>query len=327
MMLEDIICLFFMEKLYRERSQNRMEHLTEYNKQTKQADDRETGAGMRRVTWELLEQYKRYLYAEEKAGNTIAKYMCDLKKFMEYSRGQEVTKEMMIAYKEYLLKERHYKVASINSYIVAVNRFFEYMGWYGICVKTLKIQRDAYCQEEKELMKTDYKKLVKTAKEEGKYRLAMIIQTICATGIRVSELSAVTVKSVQKGVIEVNNKGKIRRVLIHNKLRRQLLAYASRRGISRGLIFCTKSGKPVHRNNIWRDMKQLCKKAGVNAEKVYPHNLRHLFAKSFYEVSRDISKLADILGHSNIETTRIYLRSNSREYQKQLDSMGLVLEI
>lgn len=304
-----------------------MEYLIGYDKQMKQAGVRETREGVRKVTWELLAQYERYLYAEEKAGNTIAKYMCDLKRFMEYSGGREVTKEMMIAYKEYLQKEKHYKVSSINSYIVAINRFFQYMGWYGICVKTLKIQRDAYRQEEKELTKTDYKKLVKTATEEGKYRLAMIIQTICGTGIRVSELSSVTVKSIQKGVIEVNNKGKIRRVFIHNQLRRQLLAYASRKGIRRGFIFCTKSGKPVHRNNIWRDMKGLCKKAGVNEVKVYPHNLRHLFAKSFYKVNKDISKLADILGHSNIETTRIYLRSNSREYQKQLDSMGLVLEI
>lgn len=304
-----------------------MKNLIQYNKQTKQAGERETGVDVRTVTRELLEEYEIYLFAEEKAANTIAKYMCDLRKFMEYSGGREVTKEMVIAYKEYLKKEKQYKVTSINSYLVAVNRFFQYMGWYGICVKTLKIQRDAYCQEEQELMKTDYRKLVKTAKKQGNYRLAMIIQTICATGIRVSELSAVTVKSVQKGVIEVNNKGKIRRVLIHNQLRRQLLSYVSRKGIRRGLIFRTKSGKPVHRNNIWRDMKKLCEKAGVNARKVYPHNLRHLFAKSFYEVSRDISKLADILGHSNIETTRIYLRTNSREYQKQLDTMGLVLRI
>lgn len=282
---------------------------------------------MRRITAEILERYREYMYGEEKAKQTIEKYMRDLQKLMEYVGDRNITKELMISYKEYLLNEKQYKVTSINSFLVAANRFFEYMEWYEIRVKTLKVQTEIFCLEERELSKGEYKKLVETAKKEKKYRLAMILQTICATGIRVSELSALTVAGVRKGIMEVNNKGKIRKVLIPEQLRKQLLIYIAENEIKWGVIFCTKSGKPINRRNVWRDMKVLCKSADVKESKVFPHNLRHLFAKSFYSIKKDISKLADILGHSNIETTRIYLRTNSREYRKQLDKMELVLEI
>lgn len=282
---------------------------------------------MRRITAEILERYREYMFGEEKAKQTIEKYMRDLQKLVEYIGDRNITKELMISYKEYLLNEKQYKVTSINSFLVAANRFFEYMEWYEIRVKTLKVQTEIFCLEERELSKVEYKKLVETAKKEKKYRLAMILQTICATGIRVSELSALTVAGVRKGVMEVNNKGKIRKVLIPEQLRKQLLIYIAETEIKWGVIFCTKSGKPINRRNVWRDMKVLCKSAGVKESKVFPHNLRHLFAKSFYSIKKDISKLADILGHSNIETTRIYLRTNSREYRKQLDKMELVLEI
>lgn len=282
---------------------------------------------MRRITAEILGRYREYMYGEEKAKQTIEKYMRDLQKLVEYVGDRNLTKELMISYKKYLLNEKQYKVTSINSFLVAANRFFEYMEWYEIRVKTLKVQTEIFCLEERELSKEEYKKLVETAKKEKKYRLAMILQTICATGIRISELSALTVVGVRKGVMEVNNKGKIRKVLIPEQLRKQLLIYIAETEIKWGVIFCTKSGKPINRRNVWRDMKALCKSAGVKESKVFPHNLRHLFAKSFYSIKKDISKLADILGHSNIETTRIYLRTNSREYRKQLDKMELVLEI
>lgn len=282
---------------------------------------------MRKITLEVLESYREYLYEEEKAKQTIEKYMCDLKKLMEYAGDRNITKELMISYKEYLLYEKQYKVTSINSFLVAANRFFEYMEWYEIRIKTLKVQTEIFCMEEKELSKKEYKKLVETAKREKKYRLAMILQTICSTGIRVSELTALTVACVRKGVMEVSNKGKIRKVLLPEQLRKQLLIYIAETEIKCGVVFRTKSGKPINRRNVWRDMKVLCKSAGIKDSKVFPHNLRHLFAKSFYSMKKDISKLADILGHSNIETTRIYLRTSSREYRKQLDRMELVLEI
>lgn len=280
--------------------------------------------GMRIITAELLEKYEKYLYREEKSPNTVKKYLCDLKKLMEYAGGREITKDLMIGYKN-CLQEKKYKVTSINSFIVAANRFFEYMEWYGIGVKTLMVQPEVYCPEEKELTKAEYKKLVQTARADNKQRLAMIIMTICATGIRVSELSAITVSGVIKGEVIVNNKGKIRKVLIPGKLRVQLMAYIAEMKIAKGIVFCTKSGKSVSRTNIWRDMKKLCKKAGVNEEKVFPHNLRHLFARTYYDAKKDIAKLADIMGHGSIETTRIYLRCSINEYMKELDSLGLVV--
>lgn len=278
------------------------------------------------ITDEKINDYESYLFCEEKSKATIEKYKRDLKKLKEYAKGQEITKELLIKYKEYLQKG-NYKVSSINSYIVAVNRFVEYMGWYGLNIKTLRIQNEVFYPEEKELSREEYKRLVGTANREKKYRLAMILQTICATGIRVSELSALTVMSVKKGFMEVNNKGKIRKVLIQDKLQKQLLMYIAKNKINKGVIFRNKSGKPVNRCGVWREMKSICKKARVKETKVFPHNLRHLFAKTFYSVKKDISKLADILGHSNIETTRIYLKTSSKEYRKQLNKMDLVLEI
>ncbi len=282
---------------------------------------------MRILSEEHLEKYRAYLYSEEKAEQTIEKYMRDLKKLAKYAGRREITKDLMISYKEYLLKENRYKASSINSFLVAANRFFQYMEWYGIGVRTLRVQREPFCSEDRELTREEYKRLVQTAKKEGKYRLAMVIQTICATGIRVSELSALTVDSVRRGVMEVNNKGKIRKVFIPEQLQKQLLLYSAGIGIRKGAVFCTRSGKPLNRCNVWRDMKALCQKAKVRESKVFPHNLRHLFARTYYALKKDVVKLADILGHSKIETTRVYLRTSSREYRRQLRQMGLVLEM
>ena len=279
----------------------------------------------RMITEEKILQYQEYLYEEEKTTATIKKYICDLKKLMDYLSGREITKMLMIEYKEALRKEKGYRLTSINSFLVAANRFFEYMGWYDLRVKTYRIQKEIFVPENRDLSKAEYKKLVQAAMKKGKKRLAMILQTICAAGIRISELSCVTVESVVKGIVEIYCKGKQRIVLLPKKLQKKLLRYIQEKEIKSGILFCTSSGKPVDRSNIWKEMKGLCEEAEVIEEKVYPHNLRHLFAKEFYAVEKDIAKLADILGHSSVETTRIYIKSTSAEHQKQLNMMGLVV--
>jgi len=277
------------------------------------------------ITAEILLQYQEYLYEEEKAAATIKKYICDLKKLLNYASGREITKRMMIGYKEDLRKG--YKLTSINSFLVAANRLFEYLGWFDLRVKTYRIQKEVFVPKDRDLSKAEYKKLVQAAIKKGKKRLAMIIQTVCATGIRISELSNVTVESVLKGVVEIYCKGKQRIVLLPKRLQKKLLCYIRGNGIVSGVIFCTSGGKAVDRSNVWKEMKLLSEEAEVLKEKVYPHNLRHLFAKEFYAVERDIAKLADVLGHSSMETTRGYVKTTSDEHQKQLDRMKLVVGI
>lgn len=279
----------------------------------------------RMITKEMLLQYQEYLYEEEKTTATIKKYICDLKKLLDYASGKEITKRLMIGYKEDLRK--WYKLTSINSFLVAANRFFEYLGWYDLRVKTYRIQKEVFVPENRDLSRAEYKKLVQAALKKGKKRLAMILQTICATGIRISELSSVTVESVMEGIVEIYCKGKQRLVLLPKKLQRKLLRYIQGNGIVSGAVFCTSGGKAVDRSNVWKEMKLLGEEAEVPEEKVYPHNLRHLFAKEFYAVEKDIAKLADVLGHSSIETTRGYVKTTSDEHQKQLDRMKLVVGI
>lgn len=276
------------------------------------------------ITEAELEAYSEYLYEEEKSSATIKKYLCDLRKLMEYAKGQEITKKLMIAYKEYLYGEKQYKTSSINSFLVAANRFFEYKGWYGLKVKNYRIQKEAFIPEERDLTEAEYRKLVKTAKKLGNIRMSLLIQTICSTGIRVSELEAVTVAAVKKGTAVLYNKGKERKILIPQKLQMKLLCYIARHQLEEGPVFQTSGGKPLDRSYIWRNMKALCEEADVEKGKVFPHNLRHLFAKSFYEMHKDIAKLADMLGHGSIETTRIYIKTSSAEHRKQLESMGLL---
>lgn len=275
------------------------------------------------ITEEILLQYQKHLYEEEKAVSTINKYIRDLKKLLEYASGRNITKELMIAYKKDLRKK--YKLSSINSFIVAANRFFEYFGWYGLRIKTYRIQKEMFVPENRNLSKEEYKRLIKTALKMGKKRLAMILQTVCATGIRISELANVTAESVREGVVEIYNKGKQRLILLPRKLRKKLLCYMRENNIISGIVFCTSGGKPVDRSNIWKEMKSLSERAKISAKKVYPHNLRHLFAKEFYKIEKDIAKLADVLGHSNIETTRGYIKTTSDEHQKLLDKMELVI--
>ena len=266
----------------------------------------------------MLEEYKAYLYEQEKSKATIQKYMCDLKKLVEFVADKEMSKSLAIQYKEYLKDNEGYKTSSVNSFLVAANRFFEFMGWYEFRVKTFKLQKEVFMPESNELSKGEYKQLVETALGNGKIRIGMIIQTICATGIRVSELSAITVSSVKSGMATIYNKGKERMILIPRDLQVKLLGYTRKQKIKHGIVFKTSKGKAVDRTWIWREMKKLCDIAGVKRKKVFPHNLRHLFARTFYSIYKDISKLADILGHSSVETTRIYLKESYIEHQKRI---------
>lgn len=230
---------------------------------------------------------------------------------------------MLLEYKA-LLGEQ-YALTSANSMIAAVNAFLRFMGLLDCCIKQFKMQKKAFCSEEKELTKAEYIRLVNTAKEEGNERLNLLLQTICGTGIRVSELQFITVEAVRKGEAVVSCKNKTRTVFIVRKLQKKLLNYIKNKNIITGCIFVTKFGKPMNRCNIWREMKALCKRAGVPSDKVYPHNLRHLFARTFYGIEKDLAKLADILGHSSINTTRIYIVSTGIEHRKRMENMRLIL--
>lgn len=277
------------------------------------------------ITRELLEQYKQYLFEKEKSIATIKKYICDLKKLVLFLKNTEATKSTIIQYKEYLRNKNSYKTSSINSFLVAANRFFEYMGWHDLKIKTFKVQHEIFIPESRELTKEEYRKLVKAAKKSGNISICLILQTICATGIRVSELSAITVTAVKKGVATIYNKGKERQILIPRDLQIKLMAYIKSKGIKKGMVFQTSKGKMIDRTYIWRKMKELCNNTDVNKNKVFPHNLRHLFSRTFYKMYKDIVKLADILGHSSIETTRIYLKESYVQYRKQLENLDLLV--
>lgn len=275
------------------------------------------------ISLEQLKNFEIYLREEEKSDATIEKYMRDLRKFLQFVDNRSVDKAMILEYKANLAKE--YAVTSANSMLAAMNTFLRFIGFSNLCVKQFKVQRKTYCTENKELTKADYLKLIHEADRVGNERLSLVIQTICATGIRVSELQYITVESAKKGESVVSCKGKTRIIFIVSSLCKKLLKYAKKQKIKSGVIFISNKGNPLNRSNIWREMKALCEKAGVLAEKVFPHNLRHLFARTFYEVKRDIVKLADILGHTNINTTRIYTITTRAEHKRYMEKMCLVL--
>ena len=270
-----------------------------------------------------LNMYSNYLLKEEKTLSTIQKYLRDLQKFLTYTADRPITKELVITYKEEL--KQQYATASINSMLASLNHYFDFAGLYDCKVKQIKQQRRVYCPEEKELSKEEYYRLIKAAQDLQKDRLSLIIQTICSTGIRISELECITVRAAQSGVAEVNCKGKSRQIFIPHKLKMMLLSYIKKQQIRQGPIFITKQGNPINRSNVWREMKNLCQIAQVRENKVFPHNLRHLFAKTYYKMEKDISKLADLLGHSSINTTRIYIISSGEEHRRQIDKMKLLL--
>ena len=276
------------------------------------------------LTEKLIAEFSCCLKSEEKSENTIGKYLRDVQAFFTYLGGAAVTKEAVIAYKNKLLAES-YVVRSVNSMLASLNSLFAFLGWTDCRVKSIKLQRQIYCPEEKELTKAEYMRLVNAAKQKGNERLNLILQTICGTGIRVSELQFITVEAVKNGEAIVSLKGKTRSVFIVKELQKKLLRYAAEQGISSGTIFITRTGRPMSRTNIWREMKGLCEQAGVNPKKVFPHNLRHLFARVFYGIEKDIAKLADILGHSSINTTRIYIISTGDEHRRRMENMRLIL--
>ena len=276
------------------------------------------------LTKETITGFINHLHLEEKSANTIEKYARDVKAFAVYLNGNVVSKDLVIEYKQKLIADG-YAVSSINSMLAAVNSLFDYLEWVDCKVKSIKIQRQIYCPENKELSRAEYLRLVETAERNHNHRLNMILQTIGGTGIRISELKFITVEAVKSGTVEVACKGKNRVIFIVKKLKKKLLRYAAERHIKAGTIFITKSGKPVNRTNVWREMKALCKQAHVNPDKVFPHNLRHLFARTFYKLEKDIAKLADILGHSSINTTRIYIISTGYEHLKRMENMRLVV--
>ncbi len=277
----------------------------------------------RMITNSAIKAFEKYLKDDEKSENTIAKYLHDLNYFLNFAQGKPIDKAILLEYKTVLGEQ--YTPASANSMIAAVNAFLRFMGWVDCCIKQFKVQKKAFCSENKELTKAEYIRLVNTAKQKNNERLNLILQTICGTGIRVSELQFITVEAVRKGEAVVFCKNKTRTVFIVRELQKKLLNYIKDKGITMGCIFITKSSKPMSRCNIWREMKALCEQAGVSPDKVFPHNLRHLFARTFYGIEKDIAKLADILGHSNINTTRIYIITTGAEHKRKMESMRLII--
>ena len=275
------------------------------------------------ITNQTINLFKKYLLENEKAEATIEKYMRDICCFAEYAAKRILDKELVLNYKKSL--EQKYAVRSANSMLAALNAFLRFVDRHDLCVKQFKVQKEAYCSEEKELTKAEYTALVRTAEQKKNERLSLVVQTICGTGIRVSELQSITVEAVRKGEAIVSCKGKTRKIFIVSALRKKLIRYATEQKINSGIIFVTKSGKPLDRSNIWREMKSLCEQAGVSPQKVFPHNLRHLFARTFYGIEKDIAKLADILGHSNINTTRIYIITTGAEHQRRMENMRLII--
>ena len=275
------------------------------------------------ITNSIIGNFESYLRSDEKSDNTIEKYIRDAKAFCMFAESREITKAVVMEFKASLVE--NYEVTSANSMIAAVNAFLRFMGWVDCCIKQFKVQKKAFCSEEKELTKAEYTRLVNTAKQKGNERLNLILQTICGTGIRVSELQFITVEAVRKGEAVVSCKNKTQTVFIVRELQKKLLSYIRSKGISAGCIFITKSGKAMSRCNIWREMKALCEQAGVSPDKVFPHNLRHLFARTFYGIEKDIAKLADVLGHASINTTRIYITTTGAEHKRQMASMRLIL--
>ena len=263
----------------------------------------------RAVTAERIAEFKEHLILEERSTATVEKYIRDVSTFAAYTQNGEITKETVIAYKKHL--QEIYAVRSVNSMLAGINCLFTFLDWHDLKVKTLKLQQQVYCPEEKELTKAEYTRLCRAAERKHNERLCLILQTVCGTGIRVSELQFITVEAARCGEVKA--------------LRQKLLRYAAEQGIRSGTIFVTRTGKPINRTNLWREMKALCAEADVNPQKVFPHNLRHLFARVFYGIEKDIAKLADILGHSSIDTTRIYIISSGTEHRRRMENMHLIL--
>lgn len=276
----------------------------------------------RNITRRTLEAFRLHLLREEKSSLTVGKYLRDARAFMAFAAGRSVDKALVAAYKQRLL-EQGYAARSVNSMLAGLNSLLGFLGWQDCRVRNVRVQRRIYCAEERELTKAEYLRLLEAARRDR--RLYLLLETICGTGIRVSELAYFTVEAVAQGEIAVRCKNKTRSILIPGRLRKSLLAYARQSGIASGPVFRTRSGRAMDRGGVWAQMKALCAPARVRKTKVFPHNLRKLFARTFYAVEKDIAKLADILGHSSIDTTRIYIMTSGHEHRRKIDRLGLVV--
>ena len=274
------------------------------------------------ITIELIEKFKHYLIEEEKSSATLEKYMRDVTAFFVWLSGCELDKLAVLRYKEHLIL--NYAPASVNSVLSSLNSFFEYNEWHSLKVKMLKIQKQIFASKDKELTKVEYERLLKAAKDKKNERLYYLMQTICSSGIRVSELSSITIDAVKVRRATINCKGKMRVVILPKDLCKMLMEYAKRQKITSGPVFVTRTGKPLDRSTIWKMMKALCESAGVDKNKVFPHNLRHLFARTYYSLQKDIVRLADILGHSSVNTTRIYTMETGEVHRRQIQKLGLL---
>ena len=277
-----------------------------------------------KITGTLLEGFAAELRAESLTAGTVEKYLRDVRVFAAWLGGRTVTKERALEWRD-ILVDQGYAPVTVNSMLAALNAFFRFAGWNNCRVCFLKIQRRVFRDKSRELTEAEYKRLIEAARKSGQERLELLLQTIGATGVRVSEVKYLTVEAARHGKAVISLKGKIRTILLPSKLCRLLLKYAQKQKIASGEIFLTRSGRSLSRKQIWAEMKRLCKKAGVESSKVFPHNLRHLFATVFYRMSRDIVKLADMLGHSSVETTRIYLISSGAEHLRQLNKLPLII--
>lgn len=274
------------------------------------------------ITEEQMLEFQVYLREEERSAGTIDKYMRDVRLLKEWLDGKALNKEQLILWRD-ALQEDH-KPRTVNSMLASVHAFLHFAGHPEWKVRTLRLQRQMFRPADRELTRTEYERLVSTANALGKDRLALLMETVCAAGIRVSELRYITVETARLGRADISLKGKIRTILLPGKLCRKLLKYARRKGITTGEIFLTRTGNPLSRKQIWAEMKALCTKAGVEPSKVFPHNLRHLFARTFYQSCKDVAQLADVLGHSSVETTRVYLISTGEEHKKRLERLRLI---
>ena len=293
----------------------------EYNKNKKASDD--VAQAFKTTDEGIIKEFGGYLQKAEKSAAPVEKYTRDCRQFLNFLNGAPLTKEAVLKYKQHL--KMSYTPKSANSKLASINCLFAFLGRHDLKVKSLKLQQKVFCPEERELSRAEYMRLCRAAERRQNERLSLILQTICGTGIRVSELKFITVEAVRRGEAVVSCKTKTRSVFIVKELKQKLLRYAKKQGIQSGMIFVTKTGHAINRSNIWRKMKMLCRDANVNPEKVFPHNLRHLFARVFYEIEKDIAKLADILGHSSINTTRIYIISTGREHHRRMERMHLIL--
>lgn len=276
-----------------------------------------------RLTKKQIDAYAQYLLVEERSAGTIEKYLRDMWAFFYWLDGRTVTKDLAVEWKAHL-RSKNYAPVTVNGMLSALNGLFRFLGWEECRVRFLKIQRKLFQETRRELTRGEYERLLSAAKQKGRGRLALLMETICATGIRVSEVKYITVEAARSGRAQISMKGKIRVILLPRKLCRKLLDYARKKKILSGKIFLTRKGQELDRRQIWAEMKRLCAAAGIVPSKVFPHNLRHLFATLFYKACKDIVQLADVLGHSSIETTRIYLLTSGTEHIRQLERLGLV---